>query len=593
MRSIEVIYKAGFAIGLLSLLIFSIGHLGLLSPGYLALALLISFAFFIILLKKDFVSAKEDVLTPPGHKPLSLPEKLLSVSIIVVILSALPLALMPPSVRDELIQHLAVPGLYLARGSIFQIPFMGFSYLPQNIDLLYIIPLAFGNDVAPRIMHLLFAVLTGLIIYCYFIPRAGRVYALLAMLLYISTPLVFNLSRMAYIDHGSAFYSTLALVAALNWKESGSRRWLVYSAISMGFALGSKYNNAISFLLINVFVFYVATKRSGRFIEGLKAGLVFFLIAFALFSPWLVRNYIWKGSPFYPIYENAARASARGEGLHVTGDMSPVAKRYMVYGESTSRILLLPFRLFLEGRDNSIEKFDGVLNPVFLLFIPLAFIRRGHEDKKYLLLFLCLFFIMAAFTIDLVARYLMPAIVALIILVTFGIKNLFEGKRSLKVLNWGLVLSLFIFNAVYIAALYGQYRPFPYLAGRESRDAYLSRILPDYNAIRFANSNLPKEAKVLLIFAGDRGYYWKREYLYGDRAGGYLKALVNGSIGDEGLKKKFSDLGVTHLLANDILLDKFANDNFKDGKLALLAFFFKNHIARLYTSNGFSIYVIK
>lgn len=593
MRTAEVIYKAGFAIGILSLLVFSLGHLGLLSPGYLALALLISLVFFIILLKKDFVSTKEDALTSTGHKPFSFPEKLLLISITAVILSALPLALMPPSVRDELIQHLAVPRLYLARGGVFQIPFMGFSYLPQNVDLLYIIPLAFGNDVLPRLTHLLFAVLTGLVIYCYLIPRAGRVYALLAMLLYISTPLVFNLSRMAYIDHGSAFYSTLALVAALNWKESGSRRWLVYSALSMGFALSSKYNNAISFLLVSAFVFYIAARKSGRVTEGLKAGLVFFLIAFAIFSPWLVRNYVWKGSPFYPIYESAARASSRGEGLHVTGDMSPIAKRYMVYGESTSRILLLPFRLFLEGRDNSIDKFDGVLNPVFLLFIPLAFIGRWHEDRKYLLIFLCLFFVMAAFTVDLVTRYLMPSFSALIILVTLGIKNLFEGKNYLKVINTGLLILLFIFNAVYIAALYGQVRPFPYLEGRENRDAYLSRTLPDYDSIRFANSNLPAAAKVMLVFAGDRGYYWKREYCYGDRAGVYLMGFVNGSRDDEELKKKFLSIGVTHLFANDRLLDKFAYDNFKGEKMGLLAAFFKNHIARLYTSNGFSVYVIR
>jgi hypothetical protein len=361
----------------------------------------------------------------------------------------------------------------------------------------------------------------------------------------------------------------------------------------MGFALGSKYNNAISFVLIGAFVFYIATKKSGRLIEGLKAGLVFALIAFAIFSPWLARNYIWKGSPFYPIYESAAKASARGEGVHVTGDMSPVAKRYMVYGESTSRILLLPFRIFLEGKDNSIEKFDGVLNPVFLLFIPLAFIGRRYEDNFYLLAFLCLFFVMAAFTADLVTRYLMPTIPALIVLVTLGVKNLFDGKKYLKVVNTGLLIVLFIFNAVYIASLYGQVRPLPYLEGRESRDAYLSRTIPDYDSIRFANSYLPAGAKVMLLFAGDRGYYWKREYFYGDRAGVYLKGLVNGSRDDEELKNKFSKLGVTHLFANDRLLEKFANDNFNAEKISLFAAFFKNHIERLYASNGFSVYVIK
>ncbi len=593
MRLREVLYKAGFAAGALSILVFSLGHAGLLSAAYLGIALLASSAFFIILLMNGSVSHGRGDRKSPAHIPLSVSEKLLFISIISVISAAIPLALLPPSVRDELIQHLAVPKLYLERGGVFQIPFMGFSYLPQNIDLLYAIPLAFGNDIAPRLMHLLFAVMTGLVIYCYLTPRAGRVYGLLAMLLYVSTPLIFNLSRMAYIDHGNAFYSTLALVGVLEWNESSANRWLVYSAVSMGFALGSKYNSSISFLLIGAFVFYAASKRGGRIVDGLKAGLVFSLIALALFAPWLIRNYIWKGSPFYPIYESAAKASSMGEGVNVTGGMSPLAKRYIVYGESTSQILLLPFRLFLEGRDNTVDKFDGVLNPVLLFYLPLAFIRRGNDDKKYLLIFLCLFFLMAALTVDLATRYLMPAIPALIILVTLGVKNLFEGKYHLKILNVAALSILFVFNAAYIAGLYGKVKPFPYIEGRETRDAYLSRALADYDAVRCADSTLPATAKVMLVFSGDRGYYWRREYCYGDRGGTYLLGFVNNSSNDTELKEKFSGMGVTHLFANDRLLERFINDNFHDGKVALVANFFRNHVTRLYTSNGFSVYAIR
>ena len=577
MYSMDLAYRAGLALGGLSLAVFFLGVTGQLSPAFLVIALAIAAASFIYSCRK---------VSFQGLKDLSEAEKLLLAACVFSILLILPLALMPPSVRDELIQHLALPKLYINEGRIWEIKHIGFSYLPQNIDLLYLIPLALGSDIAPRLVHLLFAVLTAGLVYAFILPRAGRLYGLIGFALYMTTPLVFNLSRMAYIDHGAAFFSMLSFMAALRYRDEGSTKWLAISAAAMGLGLGAKYNILISFFLIGLFITAVSYKRSG-IVGAVKKSVLFALVALAVLSPWLIRNYAWTGSPFYPLFETAAGSVARGEGLHVTGEMAPVGKRFLLYGEGLLDILILPLRLFWEGADNSIEKFDGVLNPFFLAFIPLAFLRK-EKDAKLLLAFSLFFFALAALTVDLVTRYLLPVIPAIVILVTLGIRNGF-GSRSLRLPAAVILAALAAFNAYYAFGLYQKTNAVSYFASGMDREEYLKEKLPDYDVVSFGNKALPERAKVMLVFTGDRGYYWDRDYIYGDRTGVFLKSMMKNS-GDAGaLAAGFKSYGATHLMVNEAIFQRFVNDNFNEQELEVLSSFFNTRTERMYSSRGYSL----
>jgi hypothetical protein len=592
MISIEDIYNAGFVLGALSLLLFFLGHLGLISPVYITAACAVAalLLIFAVLRRRIARDAYGGVSRPLSSLDIALVA--VTVGFIFVIVA---LALTPPTVRDELIQHLALPKLYLARGRIYEIPFMGFSYLPLNIDMLYMIPLSFGNDIAPRLIHMGFAVLTGLLVYFYLLPGSGRTYALLGLLLYIATPLAANLSRMAYIDHGNAFFSTLALFAALRWRSEGfSTKWLVYSAVSMGLAFGSKYNAAISYLLIAMFILYAYSRDRGKSVGALKAVFIFSAIAFLIFSPWLVRNYIWRGNPFYPLWDSAMHAVSTGQGVHINGGMSPVAKRTVLYHEGAFDLLLLPLRIFWEGRDNSIRGFDGVLNPVYLAFIPLAFMKRRDKDGniKFLALFSLLFLVLAFFAVDLVTRYLLPTLPLIVILVVLGFRNL----RSTAKLAWLanlLMAALIVFDGAYMAGLYKRYEPLAYLSGAMTREQYLEKKLPDYKTVSYANRTLPKDALVMFLFTGDRGYYWERDYYYGGREGVFLKQFLKTSSSGVELLGKFTSTGATHLFIHEALLAKFINDNFSEREKKVLMDFFNGHTVRLYAANGFAIYALK
>jgi hypothetical protein len=339
---------------------------------------------------------------------------------------------------------------------------------------------------------------------------------------------------------------------------------------------------------LTLLIVYIFGRDTGRGFQALKPGVIFFLIAILIFSPLLLRNFIWKGNPFYPVWGWALADS----GFHLT-PLSTLEMRTVLYHESLPQILLIPLRMFFEGKDGSPKNFDGVLNPFFLLFLIAGLINlKKYYDIKFLSLFSLLFFYITFFTVDFATRYILPILPCLIIIMVYGIKSLME-KRLLKILSTVVIILLFSFNASYLLNLYERYKPFPYLTGKESRKEYLSKTLPDYPAIEFVNKNLPSDAKLQLIFTGDRGYYFDREYYYRDRMGSDIVGMVRDSRSEEDLKLKFKSEGITHLFIRESLFINFCNNNFEGRDYKLIHNFFLDHLERLYIKNDFAVYRIK
>jgi hypothetical protein len=123
--------------------------------------------------------------------------------------------------------------------------------------------------------------------------------------------------------------------------------------------------------------------------QAVGSGILFCLIALIVFSPWMIRNYIWTANPVYPLYNSyfnppeAVADSATGAGLKQSSsnikstrhndDSSPwgsFAIRKVIYNEAWWQIALIPVRIFFQGRDDDPRFFDGKLNP-FLFLLPL------------------------------------------------------------------------------------------------------------------------------------------------------------------------------------------------------------------------------
>jgi hypothetical protein len=536
----------------------------------------------------------------------------------IIISSIVILSLVPPTAKDELVHHLAVPKLYLEHGGIYEIPFMEYSYYPMNLDLMYMIPLYFGNDIVPKFIHFSFALLIAWLIFFYLRRRINTLYALFGSVFFLSIPIIVKLSITAYIDLGEIFFSFAAFILTLEWMDKGfKRKYLVWAGIMCGLAMGTKYNGLVTLLILTLFVLFISSryheKKSAGFIRPISYGIMFLLIALLVFSPWMVRNYDWKGNPIYPLYNQVfnppkeVKQDVSQKGATVRKKIGIFDYRSIMYKETGWQIALLPVRIFFQGKDDEPKYFDGRLNP-FLLILPLfAFYRLKDEpeylrrEKKMLLAFSVLFFSFALFTAVLRIRYISPFIPPLIVLSVFGLLNLFKAARNMSsriVRKTCIGLALFVpclslsFNAGYIWSQFKNVDPVPFITGKVNRDAYIRRYIPEYPALLFINSNLDSGSKILLIFTGKRGYYCDRDYLI-DNTMGILKGCINRAEKPEDISAGLKKQSITHLLVDYRLFDEWLTNNFSAEKQALAQKFFREDLGFLYGENGFGVSFIK
>jgi len=549
-------------------------------------------------------------------KPARLLSTILFSLILILFISIILLSSTPPISKDALAHHLAVPKLYLKYGGIYEIPSLFFSYYPMNLDLLYLIPLYFGNDIVPKFIHFSFALLTAWLIFDYLRRRLSITYALTGALFFLSIPIIVKLSITVYVDLGLIFFSTASLLLLLKWIESHFRlRFLIISAIFCGLAMGTKYNGLVTFFLLTLFVpfLYSRYKQGGRpgFFRPAGYGILFLFIALLVFSPWMIRNYYWKNNPIYPLYNkwfNPPKGLSR-----IVIPRDAVKKSYIglfgyrniIYHETWWQIALLPVRIFFQGKDGSSQYFDGKLSP-FLLFLPIfAFyrIREGPQDlmneKKIMLAFSVLFFAFGFFSSVLRIRYISPIIPPLVILSVFGVKNIIgivQEFRTHTTRQTGLALFFvtlaffLILNAYYVIGQFRYVGPLNYLSGALSRDEYISKYRFEYPAMQYINKNLSPDARILFIFLGKRGYYCDRKYVFDmNNRKSTLRQLVKKTNTPEKILLGLKGMGMTHLLINYDIFEKWVKTQFTPEDKEILNSFFKKYVKLLFFKKGYGV----
>lgn len=526
--------------------------------------------------------------------------------LMVLIFSIVILSCVPPVSKDALVHHLAIPKLYLKHGHIYEMPFMPYSYYPMNVDLLYIIPLYFGNDIVPKFIHFSFALFTAWLIFSYLKRRINTIYALLGVIFFLSIPIVVKLSINVYVDLGLIFFSTASLLLLFKWIEHGfPLKILILAALFCGLAMGTKYNGLITCFLLTLFVpfFYSRYMKGNKppFLTAAGYGLLFLFIALLFFSPWMIRNYVWTNNPIFPLYDhwfnthNALNKQTIGLFTY----------RSVVYHETWWEMALLPIRIFFQGRDRNPQYFDGQLNP-FLFFLPFfAFyhIRKDPQkirnEKKILLAFVCLFFAFVFFSSGMRMRYISPIIPPLILLSIFGVKNMVEivsrlGNKSIRKIGFGAVFIIVSFllclNGKYILDQFKYVAPFSYLNGILSREQYITKYRPEYSVMQYINRNLQKNARILFIFMGNRGYYCDRKYIFDMKNNrSMLRRIVKRSDRPEELVIELKKMGITHLLIKDDIFNKWVKSNFTSKDQEVMQAFFNKYVKLLFFKWGYGI----
>ena len=521
--------------------------------------------------------------------------RIIWVAVLLILIAEIVLGFLPPTARDELTHHLAIPKLYARAGRIIEVPIAPYAYYPMLLDMLYTPWIYWGFDFVAKHIHGFFGFLTGLLIYAYLTRRLNRVYGLLGFFFFISTPAVLRLSHWAYIDLGTTFYSTASLLCLLRWREEReAAHWLALAALSLGFALATKPNGLLAALLLSFVFVLVLGKAPRKPLSGVVAALGLFAgLTLLPFAPWLMKNWFQTGNPFYPLLSSffpPRSASVIDAASFV--NLGIFERRELLYGETIWQILGLPLRLFFSGQDDNPQYFDGVLTPLLVLFLPWAFKGKWSEEKKLLALFAFGYLLLALFLIDMRIRYILLIVPSLVVLLVYGIFNMY---LSIKRPGF-LFATLLVF-----AALHGTYLwryvqregASSYLRGSETREAFLVRTLPEYPAMQYVNHAVAPSAKIYLLFLGRRAYYCERDYFHD---AGELPAFLLGAIqkakDPQDIGRILNSKNITHLMIREDLLTRFLSENLTPAQGRLWSDFATTRLTLAFRERGYAVYEI-
>jgi 4-amino-4-deoxy-L-arabinose transferase-like glycosyltransferase len=526
------------------------------------------------------------------------------------------LAAVPPVSRDALTHHLAIPKLYLQHGGIFELSHIPFSYYPMNLDLLYLIPLYFGNDVLPKYIHFLFALFTAGLLYWYLKNRLSTSYALFTALFFLSMPVIVKLSITVYVDLGLVFFSAAALIYLLVWAESKYKaKYLLLSAISCGLALGTKYNGLVILFLLTLLtpILYLRNEREHPFAQSKAIGYAgfFLIIAILVFSPWMIRNAIWTGNPIYPLYNRyfqgvvvdeteVVPVEIQKQANYQVGHWNHFSIRRTMFKESWPEIALIPIRIFFQGQDDKPQFFDGKLNP-FLLILPLLIFLpvyqrsfRLNQDLKILAVFVVLFMLIAFLKTSIRIRYIAPIIPPLVILSAYGCRNLelFFAERGRpffgRCLLYIFIIVAICMNLYYVVYQFRIVEPFKYLSGEVSRDGYITKYRPEYPLVTHANQHLNEENTILALFMGNRIYYSDRHMESGEKW--FTQSVLQADSVME-IREKLLNKGFTHILANMSLIKQWLK-TFEPPDQVKVVDFFTYHVRLIKQNQSFAFFEV-
>jgi hypothetical protein len=525
------------------------------------------------------------------------------------------LAAVPPVDRDALTHHLFVPKLYLLTGGIHEIAHIPFSYYPMNLDLLYLIPLHFNQDIAAKYIHFAFALVTSLMIFRYLTKRTDTAHALLGSLFFLTLPVIVRLSSTVYVDLGLICFLFAALLYLFDWINAGFRaRPLIISAAFSGLALGTKYNGLLGLFLLGLFVPFVYARFHDRdrrgSIKALSRGAVFVLISLAVFSPWMIRNLAWTGNPVYPLYEKIFNPPSGPADNAIDGNQSPQPRithihvRKELYEESWLQIALIPVRVFFQGKDDDFQYFDGRTSP-FLLILPLfafaGFRNRTRQEKAEILIMLffsVLFLLYAGLMISVRVRYFSPILPPLVVLSMFGLYNIQKpgglGARlfgpARKWVVFAVVAVMLGMNAAYMVERFKKDRPLDYLSGKLTRDEYIQMFRPEYAAFQYANANLAPDAKIFGLYMGGRGYYSDRYIAFPDAL---LHRAAREAASGKDVAATLTGSGFTHILMSYAGLNLWLKEAAADHDRQVLRQFFESHVEVLFSRDGYGLLQIE
>jgi hypothetical protein len=394
-------------------------------------------------------------------------------------------AMAPPFEYDELEYHLGALAEYQKAGRIVFLAHNFYSNLPQLAEMLYLLATVATSDIAAKLLHWLFGILSAAAVYAVGARLWSRRVAVSAAALFYCAPFVQDLSQTARIDLATTFFAVLAFGALL------SSEWRL-GAIAAGCAVATKWTAVPVVLLPCLVVFVKAPRRIALFI----------LLSSLFILPWLVKNWLLAGNPVYPLLDWVFSSP------HWSAEQATLFARrhYPTFSLST------PVEFFERTWHYSFAEPMAV--PLLLATAPLVLLLRpaDRNAKRAGWLFVAAYAGWFLLTFR-PWRFLLPAFPLAALLGAYAIWE--AGKLARAIVGVVLAIGLMRMASVTLvdAEDYKQTPPqmsfLHFGLCQTSRDEFIARMDGGmYEPILWMNENLPASAKVLYV--GEARVYYAR-----------------------------------------------------------------------------------
>jgi len=549
--------------GAWSLAWFFLGVLPLYRVSVAALALLVGLALAGRALARGRVTAAA-IARSAGWAALGL--------VVTGQILALVAALAPPTAKDTLLYHYALPKAWIAVGQAIVIPYNIAGYYPLGVEMHAVWAMLLGAPLGARVAEaaagatlFLFAPLLAMTVYGWARERgADRTWAAAAALVIAWIPTGYEVAASAYVDLALAGYTALAVRAFGRWWTSGQSRQLAWVAAGVGGALSIKLSAAFLLLplallgLLHALGTGSQDRETARPSTALTAAGVLGALALGvtLAAPWYVRNWIRTGSPLFPFYLEIWPAKAPGWDLERSRLYETL---FSLYGDISGPLdyLWSPIRLAVAAQPDQPAFYDGVLGIAFIFALPvLAWVlwrRRLDVELRLAVLVSAGLFVFWLFSSQQL-RYLLPAAAGLAVAIAVAGSGL---ERGLSRPLCGLVVAGAALGLPVVLAWFLALDPARVVLGGESREAFLARRLDYYPYYQVVNRDLPPTARVWLIDMRRDTYHLDRpafsDFIFEDYT---LTRYVRAATSVDEIRDRVRADGITHLLVrHDILLD--------------------------------------
>jgi len=549
----QVIFGAALGMGALSILIFLLSVLRLLSPGTVGFVLGVFTAASVLgwrrmpYPERPFTAAGRAIIAGGAHI------RLLKMCFALIALCLLTKALTPPTAWDSLVYHLTLPLRTIEAGGLPGNSDAAHFYFPSLVEQLFTIALMVRDDSAARLTHLLFAGIGAAAVFCFlrrYCPyRRDAAWVGLAIL--ASATSLLSLATQAYVEWGLLTSGFLAFWALQEALQRSDRRWLILSGCCAGLAMAVKYNAVFivvplgALLLWQVFRTWRLTQNSA--FPTWKDGAWWAFAAASVASPWYLKNLALTGNPFYPLVFGGWNWDA-WKTAWITRPGSGLISEPI-------RVLSAPWELTVLGTEGA-AFYDATVGPLFLGLLPmLVVLPRSEWARRAATVFGCAYlgWLIGAAQSELLVqgRLLLPALPFLAIILASALQG--ASRFSLPYLR----LQFFVYAAVAlvvglttvsVALSWASDPPLPFLLGAETREAFQERHLGDhYRAMSFINNQLPADAKVLFLWE-PRSYLCERTCQPDTLLFNWRRLLYAHGASDA-IRDALKSDGITHVLA--------------------------------------------